>query len=532
MSSITKKTGIASLIMMASVFFSRIIGIVREGVIANLQGAGKQVDAYQIAFELPEILNHMLATGFLSITFIPILSAYLARNDTDGASESFSVILTFFGGILTVFTLICWCFAPHLVPLLAPGYAGTPVMDHAVHMTRIILPAQLFFFAGGLLMAVQFANERFVFPALAPLIYNLGIIFGGILLGNRYGIYGFSWGALAGACIGNFLLQWIGTRKMGFRFRLSFSPGHPDIRTYLVQTLPLALGLTMLFSTEILFKFFGSTLPEGSVAGINYSMRIMMALVAFFGQAVGVATYPFLSKLAAQGNLGELNRIWNQALSNLSVIIPMAGLMMILKHEVVVILFRHGAFDNAAVAVTETALFFLLIGAVGFATQTVVVRGFYALQNTLLPALYTSSCVLVSLPFYVLGIRMSGIQGLTLVISLSALVQVIGLFLIWNRRTGNHNGGAAVRRLYVKMTLITGILCIPALFFRNWLALSWFNTDTRLDAIVICGLLAVFFIPLLLVAGYLFKIREISILFRMVSDRLPGLKQRHSHTVN
>jgi putative peptidoglycan lipid II flippase len=171
-SSLTKKVGIAALIMMASVLLSRVIGLLRNMVIGYIGGASGAVDAYQVAFIIPEILNHVVASGFLSVTFIPIFSNYLVQNKEAEGWKVFSLIVTTFGAMLIVLIGIAFIFAPQLVALTAPGLKDTAQIASAVRMTRIILPAQLFFFLGGMLMAVQFTKERFKLPALAPLIYT------------------------------------------------------------------------------------------------------------------------------------------------------------------------------------------------------------------------------------------------------------------------------------------------------------------------------------------------------------------------
>ena len=297
-SALGRKVGVASLVMMASVFLSRVIGLGREMAIAFVGGADAGVDAYQVAFVLPEILNHVVASGFLSVTFIPIFARHLAEGREAEGWRVFSAILSGFGLLLLLVGLGEW-FAPRIVALLAPGLEDPAVIRSAVRMTRIILPAQFFFFAGGLFMAVQFAKERFAIPALAPLIYNLGIIAGGLVLGRRLGMEGFAWGVLAGAFAGNFLVQLWGARRVGMVFRPSPDFRHPDVVRYVRLTLPLMVGLTMTFSTEIFFKFFGSFLPRGGIAALNYGLRIMLMLVGLFGQAAGVASYPFMARLAA-----------------------------------------------------------------------------------------------------------------------------------------------------------------------------------------------------------------------------------------
>ena len=175
-----KKIGWASLIMMISVFSSRVIGLVREMCIAYVGGAGGSVDAYQVAFIIPEILNHVVASGFLSVTFIPIFSSYLTDGKEAEGWRIFSIIFNTFGAFLLILIAVAFYFSPTLVTWLAPGLTNPLHFNQAVKMTRIIMPAQFFFFSGGLFMAVQFTKEKFFLPALAPLIYNIGIIGGGI----------------------------------------------------------------------------------------------------------------------------------------------------------------------------------------------------------------------------------------------------------------------------------------------------------------------------------------------------------------
>ncbi|MGD9139052.1 MAG: lipid II flippase MurJ, partial [Desulfobacterales bacterium] len=242
--SLYRKVGIAAVIMMASVFLSRLSGFFRLMVIAYIGGRSGDVDAYQMAFFIPEILNHMVASGFLSITFIPIFSRYLAENRETQGWRVFSIVLTGFGSLLLLFIGIAYLFTPQLVGLVAQGRTDPVFRDNVIRMTRIIIPAQFFFFTGGLFMAVQFAKEKFLIPALAPILYNLGIISGGIFLSSRFGMEGFSWGVLAGALIGNFAVQYWGARRVGMKFTPVFDFKHPDLKKYIKLTLPLMFGLT------------------------------------------------------------------------------------------------------------------------------------------------------------------------------------------------------------------------------------------------------------------------------------------------
>ncbi len=509
-----KKIGIAAAIMMASIFLSRVIGVIREMVIAAVAGANADVDAYRVAFVLPEILNHVLASGFLSVTFIPIFTQYLAKDDETGAWNIFSIILTTFGCLLAILVVFSMVFTPHILPFLALGRQDPEFLNMAGYMTRIILPAQLFFFAGGLLMAVQFAKEQFWIPALAPLIYNLGIICGGLFLGPRIGVAGFSWGALAGAFVGNFMVQIAGARKVGLRFKPKFNMRHKDLKRYIMLTLPLMLGLTMVFSMEIFSKFFGSYLPEGGIAWLDFAKTIMMMLVGILGQAVGVAAFPYLARLAAEKRWDDMNQMFNTLLRHLAtLVIPTATLMFVLRTEIVRILFERGDFLPKDTQMTAIALSGMLVGAVAITAMTVVNRGFYAMQNTLLPAVYGTIAVVASLPIYWFGLKMFGLFGVALAISMSAIIQVVLLFAIWNRHSRN------TKSMRVYITYIKSVLSAVPLGVVLWAAhrilVNHIDPTTVYGNIIVITGVTILFIALMALGGWIFKVEGI----RVVGDR-------------
>lgn len=511
---------IASLIMMASVFLSRVIGLFREMVIAGVGGTREAVDAYQVAFMIPEVLNHLVASGFLSITFIPIFAGYLANNREAEGWKVFSVIMTFFGGALAILIFWAWIFAPPLLSLAAPGFRDSPFFPQAVQMVRIILPAQFFFFCGGLFMAVQFAKESFVIPALAPLVYNLGIVAGGLLAGSENSMVGFAWGVLGGAFLGSFVLQFFGAVRAGMRFVPALDLKHPDFKKYILVTIPLMAGLTMTFSTEIFFRFFGSYLPGGSIAGLNYALRIMFIVVGLAGQAVGVASYPFMVRLVSENRMEELNSLLNTLLRYLAITIPISVLVIVLRHEVVLVLFQRGAFTPESTALTASALAFIMVGAFAFSVQTVVSRGFYAMQNTLLPALYGTGAVLLSLPLYIIGMKIMGINGVALASALSATFQVAVLYMIWNRKTKN-KGSNAVYTAVLKITALSMGLGIFAFVVRT-AVLNVADSSTPGGCIAILFITTALSAVFLAGAGYLFKIEEISAVLGRIVSKVRG----------
>jgi len=500
-----KKVGIASLIMMSSVFLSRVFGIVREMIIAYLAGTSSSVDAYQISFIIPEILNHVLASGFLSITFIPIFTKYLSANKEEEAWRTFSNIMCSFSLLLLVLAFFAIFFTGEIIAIT--GITDPVVVADAIRMTRIIIPAQLFFFMGGLLMAVQFANERFLIPALAPLVYNGSIILSGLFLFPLIGMEGFSWGVLIGAFLGNFGIQWIGAKKIGMKLKWHFNFKHPDLRKYIALTLPLMLGLTVTFSTEIFPKVFGSYLSSGSVASFNYGLRIMFLLVGLFGQAVGVASYPYLSQLAAKNKIDEMNNLLNTTLRHIALVIPFSILIVVLRVEIVSLIFQRGRFDISSTNMTANILVCLMIGAFGFTAQTIVNRGYYALQNTLFPTIYVSAAVILTLPLYYLGMQQMGIYGVALALSVSTITQVVLLFIMWNRKSGN-TGSRSVYLAYLKI-IVLSVIDGALLYFAKEVLLSGVPSTTLIGCLINLICISILFCIVTILLAYIFRVKEI-----------------------
>jgi putative peptidoglycan lipid II flippase len=229
-SAIKRSITIASAIMMASVFLSRVLGVVREMVLGSYAGTGSKMDAYVAAFLLPEIVNHLLAGGFMSVTFIPIFQKHIAAGRRDLAWKTFSNLITTGSLVIAALTAVCLLYTENILGLMGKHIANPEQLALTARMTRIILPAQIFFYWGALLMAVQYAEKRFFIPALAPLIYNLGIILGGVVLSPWLGIEGFAWGVLGGSIIGNFLVQAWGARASGMSFKPLVNLWDPDLR--------------------------------------------------------------------------------------------------------------------------------------------------------------------------------------------------------------------------------------------------------------------------------------------------------------
>jgi len=447
--------GRAAAVMMASVFLSRLLGYARDAVIAYQHGATPETDAYFAAFTIPDFLNYLLAGGALSITFIPIFSRYLAEGREEDGYRSFSAIATVMGLAMLFFIILAEFLAERLVPVIAPGFPPDQIAV-AARLTRIVLPAQAFFYLGGLLMAVQYSRNRFFLPALAPLVYNAAIIAGGVALGRTYGMDGFAWGVLAGSFLGNFVIQAAGAWRTGLSFAPRFDLKDPGLREFVRLSIPIMLGFSLVVVDEWMTRVFGSFLIAGAITWLNNARRLMQVPIGVFGQASGVASYPFLSALAARG---EREEMWDTLSLTLRwvflVSCAAAAAFCILSREIVLIVFKRGAFRIEDTLQTASALTIFSIGIPFWCAQTIVARGFFAMKDTWTPTLVGTGAWLATVPAYYLLTQRMGVQGLALASTGGIVLYAGTLYGILMARTVKGKGVSELRE-YLKMGLAAG----------------------------------------------------------------------------
>ena len=200
--------------MMTAIMLSRVIGYVREAYIAWAFGAGPQTDAYVAGFTIPDWLNYLVAGGTASITFVAIYTRFLAENKEKDAEKTFSTIITIMTAVLGSGTILAEVFTPQIERHLVKNFSPEQ-LELCVHLTRILLPAQIFFYVGGVVSAVLLSRRLFLLPAFGPLLYNVSIIAGGLLFSHRLGIASLAYGALMGSFLGPFLVNVIGAAAIG-----------------------------------------------------------------------------------------------------------------------------------------------------------------------------------------------------------------------------------------------------------------------------------------------------------------------------
>jgi putative peptidoglycan lipid II flippase len=424
-------------IVMAGILASRLLGFMREWAVAHQFGSSAVTDAYYTAFTLPDFVNYLVAGASLSITFIPVFAKYLAEHNEEEGWRVFSTVITAMVLLLLILVTVGEFFAPQLLHVIAPGF-NPAEKAHAVFLTRLMMPAQIFFYLGSILSAVQYAKGRFVIPSFAPVIYNSGIILCGFLLAATIGITGFSVGVLAGAFVGNFLLQVYGARRVGARFTPNLNLRHPGFRMFIKLAIPIMLALSVVFSDDWIIRWFGSYLVPASITWLSYAKFLMRVPLGVIGQAVGVASFPFLAQLYAERKYDELNRTLNTTLKGLLLmIVPVSALTIAMSRPLVFFVFSHTRLEVPDLNATAAALALFSISMFAWGAQNILARGFYAGRNTLRPALIGTVITVLNLPVYWLLVKPMQFRGLALASSIGVSAYAIVLFISLYRSTAN-----------------------------------------------------------------------------------------------
>jgi putative peptidoglycan lipid II flippase len=297
-------------------------------------------------------------------------------------------------------------------------------------------------------------------------------------------------GVLTGATAGNFLLQVYGSRRAGARFRPNFDVRHPGFRLFLKLAIPIMLALSLSFADDWIVRWFGSYLQPASITWLSYSKTLMRVPLGVVGQAVGVASFPFLAQLYSQKKFEELNRTLNTTLKGLTLLlVPVSALTIAQSSPLVYLVFSHTRLRGPDFEATASTLALFSVGMFAWGAQNILARGFYATQDTLTPAIVGTALTFLNLPVYWLLARRAHHLGLALASSLGIIVYTIVLFVLLNRRTANREAGSLLV-FFAKIaaaSAVGGLACFRVL---TWLEtrIAWRTTHGALAVLVVASL--------------------------------------------
>jgi len=447
--STSQKITFASIIVIAGVLGSRLLGLVRAQVLSIAFGSA-DAGALRAAYDLPDLMFYLVAGGALRSGFVPIFTRLMHGSQDEPADPQrawwlFSVLATTVFTVSVALIVVAEIFAGPLTAPMTGRFAEQGYSPEAtqltIYLTRVLLPGQIFVLLGGLLSGTLDSLKQFKVSALVPNVYNLAIIAAMLLFGQRYGVQSAAWGSVCGAFIGHFVWQWWSLARhgkaYGFRFRPSLQVRDPDVLRVIKIAAPIILGLCV---AEINLKVTGWVMAwfgESARNWLDNASRIARLPDGIFGAGLGIALFPYLSEMAAAGKLDEFRKQAERILRlGLVCSIPSAALLIATPYPFVDLLFGHGRFGPEDVRQTAIMLPLFALSVVPITLQVVITRAFYAREDSVTPVKVGVVAVGFGIVTNLLLGKLLGPVGPPLAMALTSWANMVGLILLYRRTLG------------------------------------------------------------------------------------------------
>ena len=424
----------AALIVAGGLLGSRLLGVVRSVAIADTFGTSPELSAYLVAFRLPDLIFQLLAGAALGSAFIPIFARTFTKQSEEAAWRLASSVLNLVALATIVFAVLGFLLAPVLVPLIAPGLGEATGQQEelrslAVDLTRLMMLSPVLFAVSGAFVGILNARHHFLFPVIAPMVYNLSIIVGALFFDD---VHALAVAVVIGAAL-HLAVQVPALLAVGLRYQPIAQWRDSAVRDVGRLMAPRILGLAAFQFNFLITIFFASRVSDAAISGVNYAWLLMMAPLGFFGMAISTAVFPTLAEQAADDRT-ELRRTLDQSLRLiLFLTIPAAIGLMILSEPLVALLFQRGAFTEASTDITQAALLFYAVGLFAHAAIEILSRGFYALSDTRTPVLFAVIALVANLILSAILVGPFEVRGLALAVSLATILNAALLY--WTLRT-------------------------------------------------------------------------------------------------
>jgi putative peptidoglycan lipid II flippase len=398
---------------MVGMALSSLTGLLSTMLISRAFGTSAELDAYFAANRVTEIIFNLISGGALASAFLPVFTGFLEKDDRQGAWELSSAIINLALLLLTGIGILTWVSAPWLVPnVIARGFTDASQIELTISLLRLMLVTPILFGVSGMVMAILQAHQHFALPALAPASYRLGTIIGVVFLAPSMGIYGLAWGVVLGTVL-HLLVQapaLLG-RKPAYIPTLGFR--NPAVRQVALLMGPRLVGVAVVQLNFLVNVILASNMVEGSLASLNYAFALMIMPLAIIGQAIAVAALPTFSAQAARGEMDQMRSALGATLRAVVFLALPASLgLVVFRVPIIQMLLERQAFGPDSTSMVAWALLWYGAGLVGHSALEIIVRAFYAMQDTRTP-------VLVGATFMGLNVVLS--------LALSALFQSWGL---------------------------------------------------------------------------------------------------------
>ncbi len=496
-------------IVMTAFLLSKTLGLVRTMVISAQFGTSPELDAYNAAFRLPDMVFQLIAGGALASAFIPTVSTYLTRKDEAGAWKLFSAVATWVLLIGTIVAAISSLLALPLVEhVIAPGFSLHQQMLTASLM-RWMFVGSVIFGVSGLVMANLNARQHFLFPALAPSVYNIGIILGAWLLAPTYGVYGLVFGVVAGAA-GHLLIQLPALVRFGFRYTPWLGFHDPGVREVLRLMGPRVVGISAVQINLLVNTILASGLSHGSLSALNYAWMLMLLPQGVFSQAVATAAFPTLSEQAARNERKALNDTLGAILRTVFFLtIPASAMLIVLRKPIIALLLQRGNFTAHSTDQVAFALQFYAMGLFAHSGVEILDRAFYALHDTMTPVVVGISAMVLNMALSLWLVHPLQHGGLALANSIATVGEMSALLWLMKKRLAGAGSWGLTTSVGKSLAGTAGM----------WAVLGWMLSVTRIPEwqMALIGLAAG--VPLYLLLSYVLKVRELHMLKSLLRSR-------------
>ncbi|PJE59971.1 MAG: murein biosynthesis integral membrane protein MurJ [Candidatus Portnoybacteria bacterium CG10_big_fil_rev_8_21_14_0_10_44_7] len=426
----------AALLLGGASLASRLLGVLRDRILAGTFGAGDELDVYYAAFRFPDLIFNLIVLGALSAGFIPVFSKLFHQEKKQDAWALVNNIFNILLALVAALALILLVAAPWLLKLLTPGFSAAKI-DQAVALTRIMALSPLLLGASAVLSGLLQSLRRFFTFAVAPIFYNLGIIVGAVFLVDRFGLAGLAWGVVLGA-LGHFLVQLPSLRGTGYRYKFLFNLRQKGLRAIGRLMVPRFLSLVLLQANFVAITVIASFLAAGSLAVFNLAYNIWSFPLGIFAVSFAVAAFPTLSELVAKNDWAGFRRTFIYALRQiLFYLVPASALFIVLRAQIVRVILGTGKFSWSDTILTIDTLNFLTLGLFAEGLILLLFRAFFALHNARTPflvGLFGSILKISGAWFF--GLKL-GAPGLALGFSAGSVGQMILLWIFLEKLVGH-----------------------------------------------------------------------------------------------
>ncbi|MBI4787050.1 MAG: murein biosynthesis integral membrane protein MurJ [Chloroflexi bacterium] len=449
----------AATVVMLFFVASRVLGLGRDIVISYQFGTSRTLDAYFAAFNIPDLIFNVIAGGALGSAFIPTFAAALASGDPRRAWRLASAVLNLALIVLTAIAAILALFAPQVVAAtVAQGFAPD---DQALtaSLMRWMLVTPIVFGLSGIVMGILNSHQHFVLPAFAPVVYNAAIIAGAIFLAPTMGVYGLTFGVVAGALL-HLLVQvpWLVRRRMHYTPTVGLYDA--DVREVGRLMLPRTLGLAAVQINFLVNTILASGLPAGSIAALGYAWRVMLLPEGIVALSFATAVFPTLSEQVARKALDDFRETFSNVFRvTLYLTVPAAVGLLVLGAPLVALLFQRGEFDARSTAETAWALRFYAVGLFAHSGLEIITRAFYAMHDTRTPVTIGVAAMLLNIVLSVTLIAPLSHGGLALANSVATILEMLALLYLLRQRIGQ----AGDKRLFASVARIGAAAMVMAL---------------------------------------------------------------------